>query len=221
MCGRYTLATPAGLISEHFDLDETPEVTDRYNIAPSQEALIIAARKDGSRAAGKGRWGLAAPHLRWTKGRPPINARIETVGEKPTFRDGFERRRCLVPADGFYEWRADADGKTPCYFSLQSGDPFAFAGIWNQPTTDDDPVTFAILTTIPNPVVEPVHARMPVILRRELFDLWLARRALSTEETQGFAEPFPAERMQCWPVSQQVNSPANDTAACIAPLDFY
>ena len=218
MCGRYTLATPAELIREHFDLPELPAVASRYNIAPSQESLIIAARKDGSRAAGPARWGLTPQASDWTPKRALINARVETISQKPMFRDSFARRRCLVPADGFYEWGRDAQGKTPHFFSLRNGEPFAFAGVWNHSPADGDPVTFAILTTAPNSVVQPVHVRMPVVLNRESYDLWLARRELSQSETALLATPFAESEMRSWKVSPLVNSPANDTAACIAPI---
>ena len=217
MCGRYTLTTPADLITSHFDLPERPEIVSRYNIAPSQETLIVAARRDGMRAAGSAIWGLKTTAA--TTKRPLINARIETVDQKPAFREAFSRRRCLVPADGFYEWQSGPHGKIPHYFSLGDGQPFAFAGIWNQPPPDSDLVTFALLTTEPNQIVRAVHRRMPVILAREDYDLWLARRQLSRSETELLAAPFPEARMQARRVSPLVNSPANDTAACIAPAE--
>lgn len=217
MCGRYTLSTPADLIGEHFDLPEPPALTARYNIAPSQESLIIGSRKNGERAAGLARWGLVtAPGA--GKPRPMINARIETAHRLPSFRDAFERRRCLVPADGFYEWRADVGGKVPCYFSLRGGKPFAFAGIWNRPTDLGAPASYAILTTRPNDIVEHVHARMPVIIGADLTELWLARRPLTAVESERIAEPFPPASMVVWEVSTLVNSPANDTAECIQPV---
>jgi putative SOS response-associated peptidase YedK len=212
MCGRYTLATPAELITEHFDLPGTPEIVCRYNIAPSQETLIVGARRDGRRAGGLALWGLRTAAA---AKRPLINARIETVDQKPAFREAFSRRRCLVPADGFYEWQSGPGGKIPHYFSLGDGRPFAFAGIWNRPEADSDPVTFALLTTEPNHIVGAVHRRMPVILSREHYDLWLARRQLSRSETELLATPFPGSRMQVRRVSPLVNSPANDSAACI------
>jgi putative SOS response-associated peptidase YedK len=217
MCGRYTLATPADLIMEHFDLPEVPEIETRFNIAPTQEALIIGARRDGHRAAGLALWGLTTPSGAAAK-RPLINARIETVDQKPSFREAFSRRRCLVPADGFYEWRTDSHGKTPHYFSLRDRRLFAFAGIWNQPVADSELVTFAILTTEPNQIVGPVHRRMPVILSDEHYDLWLAKRELSKLEAETFATPFAQARMESREVSPLVNSPANDTAACIQPV---
>ena len=217
MCGRYTLATPAELISEHFDLPAVPPLQARYNIAPSQESLIVGRREDGSRAAGLARWGLTSA-LAAGK-RPQINARIETVHQRPAFRGGFARRRCLVVADGFYEWQAGTAGKVPHYFSLRDGRPFALAGIWNQPVIEGEPVTYSILTTVPNALVEKVHQRMPVILEPETYDTWLARRELPRAETATFANPFPEAEMQCWPVAALVNRPANETAACIAPAD--
>jgi len=219
MCGRYTLATPADLISEHFDLPEPPEVVSRYNIAPSQETLIVGARRDRRRAAGLAVWGLTTSSAAASGKKPLINARIETVDQKPAFREAFSRRRCLVPADGFYEWRIDPHGKTPHYFSLGDSRLFAFAGIWNQPAADCDLVTFAILTTEPNQIVGPVHRRMPVILPRDHYDLWLAKRELSRPETEIFATPFPETRMESREVSPLVNSPANDTATCIQSVE--
>ena len=217
MCGRYTLATPAELISEHFDLPAVPALEARYNIAPSQESLIVGRRGDGGRAAGLARWGLTSAAAGGKK--PQINARIETVHAKPAFRDSFARRRCLVVADGFYEWQTEAGGKVPHYFSLKDGGPFALAGIWNHPVLEGEPVTYSILTTAPNALVERVHQRMPVILKPETYDTWLKRAELASAETATLATPFPDAEMRSWPVSPLVNRPANDTAACIAPAD--
>jgi len=217
MCGRYTLATPAELIGEHFDLPDPPALEPRYNIAPSQETLIIGSG-DERRAAGLARWGLTVRHRSAPSSRLLINARIETVDRKPTFKEAVARRRCLVPADGFYEWRREHTIKQPIFFSLSGGHVFAFAGIWNRPDDDDEPVRFAILTTRPNTTVESTHSRMPVIVRPSDYEQWLEQRSLTREELERFATPYSADDMTSWPVSRLVNSPAHDVPACTAPI---
>jgi putative SOS response-associated peptidase YedK len=218
MCGRYTLSTPADLVADHFGLGETPEIAPRYNIAPSQETLIVAARDRDTRVSGPGRWGLVPP-WRATKSQVSafINARIETAAEKPAFRSSLTRRRCLVPADGFYEWSRRAGRKQPYYFRLGSGRPMAFAGLWTRWRKEDGEqiVTFAILTTEANAQVRPIHPRMPVILRPDDYSAWLRRQELEPLVLDRLRTPYPAQAMESWPVSTFVNDPGNDSPLCI------
>lgn len=219
MCGRYTLSTPSDAIGEQFGVDVVPELKARFNIAPSQEAIIVARTRDGTRRCGWATWGLEPP---WKKQKPGsrgfINARIETVEEKPAFRASFTRRRCLVPADGFYEWKQHPDGKVPVFFSLRDGRAFAFAGIWSPPAGEGNPPSFALLTTRPNSTVAAVHDRMPVILEPDLYADWLDREPPATETLDRMARPCPDEDMRSWQVSTFVNSPAHDSPDCIARI---
>jgi putative SOS response-associated peptidase YedK len=219
MCGRYTLSTPSDAIGAQFGVDVVPELKARFNIAPSQEAIIVAQPRDGARRCGWATWGLEPP---WKKQKPGsrgfINARIETVEEKPAFRASFARRRCLIPADGFYEWKQQPDGKVPVFFSLRDGRAFAFAGIWNPPADKGNPPSFALLTTRPNSTVAAVHDRMPVILEPGLYADWLDREPPATATLDRMARPCPDEDMRSWQVSTFVNSPAHDSPDCIARI---
>lgn len=222
MCGRYTLTTPGEVIAEIFDLPEAPEVSARYNVAPTQEVAAIRADEEtGERRFATLRWGLV-PH--WAKdpsiGNRMINARSESVAEKPAFRSSFKKKRCLVLADGFYEWQKVADGKKqPWYFRLESGDPFAFAGLWASWSRGDDDrlETCTLLTTDANALVKKAHHRMPVILSPEDLDLWLDPQVTDREPLEALLDPFDPARMIAFPVSTRVNSPANDDPSVIEP----
>lgn len=215
MCGRYTLASPGNVVAELFELDEVPELRPRFNIAPTQEVAVVRAR-EGRRELGAVQWGLVPS---WAKdlaiGQKLINARAETVAEKPAFRSALRARRCLVVADGFYEWQPTAGRKQPWYFRLRDGRPFAFAGLWERwQVPGIDPLeSCTIVTTEANGLVAPVHARMPVILSPEGCARWLAGGP--TEELQTLLAPFPPDRMRAHPVSLRVNSPAADDRGCI------
>jgi len=222
MCGRYTLSSPTDLLADLLELDSVPELAPRYNIAPTQEAAVVRVTGEtGARSLDLLRWGLI-PF--WSKdpgiGNRMINARAETVAEKPSYRTSFKRKRCLVPADGFYEWQATGGPKQPFYFRFEGGAPFALAGLWDRwEKGEGEPVeTFTILTTEPNEVVAPVHKRMPVILDREGMALWLDPAIEDAERLTPLLGPFPAAGMEGFPVSTYVNSPGNDTPRCIEPL---
>src|SRR5262245_35107324 len=179
MCGRFTLATSRAQLADLFRLAGGPELPLRYNIAPTQPVPVVRAAGDG-RALALARWGLIP---RWATdpaiGNRLINARSETVAEKPSFRDAFRKRRCLIPATGFYEWAKTAGGKQPYHFRLLDGRPFAFAGLWERWDRGGEPVeSCTILTTAANAVVRPVHERMPVILPAEAFAAWLDNRGV-------------------------------------------
>jgi putative SOS response-associated peptidase YedK len=215
MCGRFTLTAPARAVSELFGLPATPDLAPRYNIAPTQLLLAVRAGTQGCELV-RLRWGLVpswAGDLRI--GASLLNARAETVAEKPAFRTAFARRRCLIPADGFYEWRKIAGKKQPILFRLGEGGPFAFAGLWEYWEGPEGPVeSCAILTTQANDLVRPVHERMPVILDPRRYEDWLDVR-VTPEVVRRWLQPFDACLMTATPVSTLVNSPRNDDARCL------
>jgi putative SOS response-associated peptidase YedK len=220
MCGRYTVSNPGEILPELLGSEESPAVVARYNLAPSQEAPVVVAGEDGSRRLVMMRWGLV-PH--WAEdpeiGRRMINARSETAAEKPAFRDSFKRRRCIVAADGFYEWQKVPGGKQPYLIRLDGGAPFGFAGLWDRWHGPRGRVleTFTILTTTPNELVAPIHDRMPVLLGQEARGDWLARDAQPAELASIF-EPYPAGAMEAFHVSNFVSNPANDSLECLQPV---
>ena len=223
MCGRFTLSTPAQTLQQIFDLTETPDLPPRYNIAPSEAiATIRLPEPQAGRRLDLLSWGLVPP---WAKepdvGARMINARAETAATNPAFRAAFRRRRCLVPADGFYEWQqVDRRHKQPFYIRMRDGSPFAFAGLWEhwEGPQGDALETCTILTTDPSELVRPVHDRMPVILDPRDWDLWLDPGVQDPARLQPLLHPYPAEKMTAFPVGQAVNNPANDREECIAPL---
>jgi putative SOS response-associated peptidase YedK len=220
MCGRFTLRTPEKVLANEFGVTEVPSVEARYNIAPTQTILAVQQTPDG-RQAKLLKWGLIPS---WAKdpamGAKLINARSETVTEKPAFRDAFRRRRCLIPADGFYEWQRTGGRKQPYFFRLRDERPFAFAGLWEiwESGEGETIESCTILTTEANELLRPVHDRMPVILDAKDYDLWLVASMKMAELLRGLLRPFPAERMVSSPVSQRVNSPSQDDSQCIEPL---
>jgi len=221
MCGRFTLWLQFGDLVKAFpDLIFPEPLPPRYNIAPTQDAAVVP--NDGLKQVQLFRWGLL-PF--WAKdpsiGNRMINARAETAAQKPAYRAAYRRRRCLVLADGFYEWRKEPGSrtKTPMYIRLMSGEPFAFAGLWEVWRPDDTPLfTYTIITTEPNALVEPIHNRMPVILPREAYDRWLDPTEQRPGSFNDLLVPYPAEEMVAYPVSTYVNSPGNDSPACVAPV---
>lgn len=224
MCGRYSSTNPLDVILEYFLIkDVRPEVEEGYrpsfNVAPTQSVLVIGSRQ-GERAAAMHRWGLIPS---WAKdpsiGSRLINARSETVAERPAYRGAFRRRRCLIPADGLYEWKRVGKTKQPYRFTLRDASPFAFAGLWEEwRSPDNTPIrSCTILTTEPNELIEPVHNRMPVILSPTEYDTWLDPHT-EIEELQSLLAPYPAEDMDAYPVSTLVNSPRNDDPSLIEPV---
>ncbi len=220
MCGRFTLrATPAQLV-EFFKLLREPDWSPRYNIAPTQPVAVIRQTTQG-RELSRMNWGLIPAWSRDPKlGGRLINARAETVASKPSFRDAFRRRRCLIPADGFYEWK-DAGGKTkqPYYISLPDGRPFAFAGLWEhweRPEAAIDSCT--IITTVANDLLRPLHERMPVILHPNDYDRWLDPQQTDTSSLETLLTPYEDDAMKFQAVSTLVNSPRNDAPACVVAL---
>jgi len=218
------------VLQDLFDLDEVPDFQPRYNIAPTQAVPGIAQGADG-RVLKWLQWGLIPS---WAKdpaiGQKMINARGETLLEKPSFRNAFRRRRCLLPADGFFEWvettPAAAGGapakpyKQPYYVKLRSGEPFAFAGLWEYwETADGGPIeSCAIITTEPNEVLREVHGRMPVILAKEEYRDWLETDAKDAEKLLSLLDPYPPEELELYPVTRSMSNPRFDDPACIMPL---
>jgi putative SOS response-associated peptidase YedK len=217
MCGRYTIAKPE-LIVIAFEPEARAAEIDgpRYNIAPMQSVPIIATL-DGNRTLTDCQWGFV-PH--WAKdpeiANRMINARGETVAEKPSFRSAFSSHRCLIPADGFYEWQKTAEGKQPIYFRVDDGDMFAFAGLYSR--WQDSLLTCIIITTEPNELVKPIHLRMPVILPRDHWGAWMDPQMTDKDALKDMLRPFDAKRLSATPVSKRVNSPANDDEGCVRPM---
>jgi putative SOS response-associated peptidase YedK len=219
MCGRYTLIKPAAEVAAHFDAADPPLLDARYNIAPTQKVFVIRQRGE-SRVCSLARWGLVPPWAKLLNDGPPlINARAETVTEKPTFRSAFKRRRCLVPADGFYEWKAEGSKKLPHYFTLAEGQLFAFAGIWERWDGGEAGIveSVATLTTEPNELVRPVHNRMPVILPAEVVPLWLDPRQEDVKALAGLLGPYPASVMSVRLVGHAVGNVRSEGPQCIKP----
>ena len=209
MCGRFAFYSPTEATAALFGVSAVPEVKPRYNIAPTQDIAAVRVGADDSRELTMLRWGLV-PF--WAKepsiGNRMINARAETVAEKPSFRAAYRHRRCLILADGFYEWRKEADGKTPYYISLASGEPFAFAGLWEDwhaKATGEALHTTAIITMAANEFMNQLHHRMPVVLQIDTADRWLEGDDQVLSEV---GESGPAFR--AWPVDRRVNNARNE-----------
>ena len=222
MCGRFTLNKSGEAIASAFQLNEVPQLLPRYNIAPTQLVpTVLHTAENSNRQFHQLRWGLIPS---WAKdpqmGTRLINARAETVTEKPSFRSAFRQRRCLVIADGFYEWQRQERKKQPFYFQLQNGQPFAFAGLWERWRSPDgeEIQSCTILTTEANEILRPIHDRMPVILDSKDYDLWLDPEVQNTEPLQQLLRPYPSEAMTSYAVSTKVNNPANNTPECINSL---
>ena len=223
MCGRYSLTTPMEAVRQLFDFPERPNLALRANIAPSQDvaAVRLGEGEAGARHLVALRWGLIPS---WAKepgiGNRMINARAETIAEKPSFRAAFRRRRCLIPADGFYEWKTEQGRKQPYRIALESGAPFAFAGLWERwegAGGSGAIESCTIVTTEANERLRTIHHRMPVILAPEAYDLWLDPDAPGAQ-AQALLGPAPSEWFTAYRVSPKINSPANDDPALIEPL---
>ena len=223
MCGRFTQRTPGARLAQEFQLDEVPPVEARYNIAPTQTVIGVRQTAAG-REAKFLKWGLIPS---WAKdpsiGAKLINARSETVTEKPSFREAFKKRRCIIPADGFYEWQRTTGRKQPYFFRMREEDrPFGFAGIWERWKDEGGGVveSCSILTTEANELLRPVHDRMPVILHPEDYQLWLDEDVRKQELRRELLCPFPAGEMVSYPVSTLINSPRNQGAELIEEMQI-
>ena len=220
MCGRYSLIADPGDLARRFEFDgDWLKFEPAYNVAPTQEVLTVVGGE--SRRGGFMRWGLI-PH--WAKnasiGNRMINARAETVAEKPAFRDALRRRRCLVLADGFYEWQRSGGPKRPMRIVMRSGEPFAFAGLWSvwrDPDGNRIP-SCAIITTAANDLLRPIHDRMPVILPRDMEEFWMDSNVDDPGALGNILTPYADEAMEAYKVSTLVNSAANDGPEVIAPV---
>jgi putative SOS response-associated peptidase YedK len=220
MCGRYAITSAPEAIRALFNYDEQPNFPPRYNVAPTQPIPIVRV-VDGKRHFALVRWGLIPP---WVKDPKTfsllINARGESVVDKPAFRAAMRRRRCLVPADGFYEWKKVGEGKRPYFVRLKSGQPMAFAGLWETWTgpNGEEMETAAIVTTQANRTLAAIHDRMPVILLPEAFELWLDTANVDAKTAAAMLMPAPDALIEAYEVSTAVNRTANDNAALTAPV---
>ncbi|MDO9413150.1 MAG: SOS response-associated peptidase [Pseudolabrys sp.] len=216
MCGRYTLTSAPEAIRKLFGYAEQPNFPPRYNIAPTQPIAVVRLI-DGKRQFALMRWGLLPGWVKDPKAFSLIiNARGEGIADKPAFKNAIKRRRCLIPADGFYEWRAGAPYKQPFFIHAKSGEPLAFAGLWETWTgpNGEEVDTAAIITTRANETLSPVHERMPVIIARHDFDRWLGKGEIESNVEAALAQvlicPAPDKLLAAYPVSTEVNRVAND-----------
>jgi putative SOS response-associated peptidase YedK len=226
MCGRFTLHVPVERVTGYFGLASCPELSPRYNIAPTSDVLVIRHRPDVGRVGQMVRWGLVPS---WAKdpsiGAKLNNARGETVDTKPSFRTSFAKHRCLIPASGFYEWKPISEGskvrRQPFYIKpVDENSLFAFAGLlarWRS-EAGDDLITTCIITTGPNAVMEPIHDRMPVILSPEAWGAWLGADNASTEALKDLLVPAPVDEMLAYPVGMAVNRASEEGDTLIAPV---
>ncbi|ODA29246.1 SOS response-associated peptidase [Planctopirus hydrillae] len=221
MCGRFTLRTELKLLAELYGFQPISlPWTPRYNIAPTQLVAAVRLSADASsRELEMLRWGLVPSWAKEIpKGRPMINARADTVAEKPTFRAAFKRRRCLILADGFYEWHQDGEIKEPYYIRMRDERPFAMAGLWENWDKGPQPLESAtIITTGPNELMAKFHHRMPVILDPDLANVWLDPGIEEPEELLPLLKPYPEEQMEAYVVSSRVNRVKDDSPQCIEP----
>jgi len=217
MCGRFSISTPTDTLMKRFKVPRPENFKPNYNAAPTQNLPLIL-NSDPSTIS-LGRWGLIPSWAKEQKiGNGMINARAETLLQKPSFRTSFRKHRCLVLADGFYEWQKTPDGKIPHRIARKDNQPFAFAGIWGEWTNPDgeEICSFSIITTEPNQLMKPLHHRMPVLLKKENEEPWLQEIEIS--KAQAMLEPYPLEDLEAYPVSTLVNSPRNNSEEVLLPL---
>lgn len=224
MCGRFTLRAPASVVAEHFAVFEMPPFAPRFNIAPSQPVAVVRLapeRAQPQRELVWLRWGLVPS---WAKdpavGNRMINARAETAAEKPAYRAAWRRRRCLVAADGFYEWQGRGKRKQPYFFHMRDDGPFAFAGLWEswEGPQHSHLESCTLLTTESNDLVRPIHDRMPVILAPDDYAQWLDVSIREPESLLPLLRPYSSEEMAAHEVRTLVNNPRNDDPMCIEPV---
>jgi putative SOS response-associated peptidase YedK len=222
MCGRFTLTDEIIYLQEFFQFEYSGETTPRYNISPGQNILTVVS--DGNNRMGKDmKWGLVP---NWAKdmkiGYKMINARAETIDTKPSFRNAFRKRRCLILADGYYEWQKSEQGKKPFRFVMKNATPFAFAGLWETWTKKEQQlISCTIITTDSNEVAKDVHDRMPVILPPNSYDQWLDPAFENTEQLKMLLKPYPSDEMEKYAVSTLVNTARNEGPELIAPLNSF
>lgn len=221
MCGRFTLRTSPERIAQTF-LTLVPELRPRFNVAPSQP--VVAVRLDANqheRELVTFRWGLIPSWADDPKiGYRTINARAETVATKPSFRRAFQKRRCLIVADGFYEWKKNGRGKQPFFIHKRDDAPFAFAGLWESWRGNGETIeSCTLIVTAANALMEPIHDRMPVILPPDCYDLWLDTDFENRPKLEAMLRPYPEDDLEAYPVSTMVNKPQNDLPQCVAPVE--
>jgi putative SOS response-associated peptidase YedK len=218
MCGRYTLRTPIDVLAEGFEIQEYPSsITPNYNVAPTQEVAAVVEENE-MRKLEMFHWGLIPS---WAKdpsiGNKMINARAETVSEKPSFRSAFKKRRCLILADGFYEWQKTDDGKQPYHIKMQDDSPFAFAGLWEIWKDEEEIRSCTIITTAANDLMDEIHHRMPVILPPDDYDMWLDPDFDENEPLTSLLKPYSSDKMEAYIVSRRVNKPSNNEPSVVEP----
>ncbi len=219
MCGRFALVSEKHILEALFDLDWREDLIERYNIAPTQNITAVRLSPErGKPETANLRWGLVPFWADdFAVGNKMINARAETVAEKPSFRQAFKKRRLLIPASGFFEWKKPH--KQPFYICREDGQPFAFAGLWERWDKGDTPLeSCAILTTTPNELIASLHDRMPVIIAPEAFRIWLDPQTPAGRLSE-LLGPYPSDELTAYPVSRRVNSPGNDDPAIIEELE--
>ena len=220
MCGRYTLTKEERRLQERYGIIEHEPFQPRFNICPTQDAPVLLI--DENPKIKSLRWGLIPFWAKDAKiGNSLINARCETIHEKPPYRAAFKKRRCLIPADGFYEWMKVPGGKQPMHIRLKNGEPFAFAGVWEfWKNAEEKPLlTFSIVTTEPNELLAQVHNRMPVIVAQNDYDQWLDPKLTAREQLESLFRPYPAEAMEFYPISTMVNNPRIEHPKCIERIE--
>lgn len=225
MCGRYRLSRRKQIVEEYFDcVSGEEDCAPRYNIAPTQPVPVIRQNpKEPVREIALMKWGLI-PH--WAKSpsiaTSTINAKSETAATKPAFRDPLKFRRCLIPADGFYEWQRTGNGKQPFCFEVNKGELFAFAGLWDgwKDSNGKWVKTCSILTTTPNAVTSAVHDRMPAILEPDSYDFWLDPGVRDVAAVSELLKPYDSRAMRSYPVSKRINHVANDDQECSRPVEL-
>jgi putative SOS response-associated peptidase YedK len=218
VCGRFSLDALPNTLAGHFGVAHVPPLEPRYNIAPSQDIAVI---RNG--AAGREcvllRWGLVPA---WSKEPATkystINARAETVADRPAYRAAFRRRRCLIPATGFYEWQQRTDGKVPHFIHMRDGGLFAFAGLWERWEHGDRSLeSCTLIVTTANRLMAPIHARMPAILAPDRYAAWLDPDNTDRVQLLSLLAPWSGRPLEAWPVSRLVNNPRHESADCMAP----
>ncbi len=224
MCGRFAQFSPLEILRQKFKIDSVScEFTTNYNVAPSNEVLVIVKQENKNNLE-KQHWGLVP---RWAKdistGFRMINARIETIATKPAFRDAFKKHRCLIIADGFYEWKGEKGAKQPYFITIASGEPFAFAGLWdkwNKNKGDKEPAykSCTVITTTADRSISELHDRMPVILSSKYHELWLNPTIQSRKDLDAILHDGLRSDMKYYPVSKQINSVKNNNPSCVAPV---
>ena len=221
MCGRFTFDIPPAILTELFGLAEPPAISPRYNVAPTQQVPVIRRYGDGQNHLDYLHWGLIPS---WAQdksiGSRLINARSETVTEKPSFRQAIRYRRCLVLASSFYEWKQEGKAKLPWLIRLKDGSPMVFAGLWETWKSAEGEVmeSCTILTTASNRLVAPLHERMPVVLSPDEYRTWLERTTTDPTSLKKMFQPYPADLMEMWQVSPLVNNVKNDGPELVVPV---